>query len=94
MKGDPPPPPWVAFPEPDTMPGIEQEHNKILLNDIALCNKNFPEINMYIMILEVLRLYSACKCHKMKTFKSFFLFRQKQPLPLHTPKIILIFPNQ
>ena len=33
-------PPWIASPEPDAMPGIEQEHNKILLNDLALCNKN------------------------------------------------------
>lgn len=47
-------PPWIASPEPDALPDIEQEHNKILLNDIALCNKNFPEINMYIIILEVL----------------------------------------
>ena len=67
-------PPWIAFLEPDAMPGIKQEHDKILLNDIALCNKNFPEINMYIMILEVLRLYSACKCHKIKTFKSYFFW--------------------
>ena len=33
-------PPWIAFLEPDAMPGIEQEHNKILLNGTALCNKN------------------------------------------------------
>ena len=29
-----------------------------------------------------------------KNLQKFFFLRQKQPLPLHTPKIILIFPNQ
>lgn len=30
---------------------LEQAHNKNLLIDIAIQNKNFPEVNMYMMIL-------------------------------------------
>ena len=30
---------------------LEQAHNKNLLNDIAIQNKNFPEVNMYMIIL-------------------------------------------